>query len=72
MNVGTGSATTTQQLAERILALTSSASPLTQGPVRAGDIERSLLDVSRFEQTLGAPTPLEQGIAETARWYRER
>jgi UDP-glucose 4-epimerase len=72
MNVGTGSPTTTQQLAERILALTSSTSPLTQGPVRAGDIERSLLDVSRFEQTLGAPTPLEQGIAETARWYRER
>jgi UDP-glucose 4-epimerase len=72
MNVGTGSPTTTQQLAERILALTGSHSALTQGPVRAGDIERSLLDVSRFEQTLGAPTPLSQGIAETARWYRER
>jgi UDP-glucose 4-epimerase len=72
MNVGTGSPTTTQQLAERILALTSSASPLTQGPVRAGDIERSLLDVARLEETLGAPTPLTQGIAETARWYRER
>ena len=72
MNVGTGSPTTTQQLGERILALTSSGSALLQGPVRAGDIERSLLDVTRFEQTLGAPTPLEQGIGETARWYRER
>jgi UDP-glucose 4-epimerase len=72
MNVGTGSPTTTQQLAEHILALTGSSSPLTQGPVRPGDIERSLLDVSRFEQTLGPPTPLSHGIAETARWYRER
>lgn len=71
-NVGTGSATTTQQLAERILALTGSRSTLSHGAVRAGDIERSLLDISRFQLALGAPVTLEQGLDETARWYRAR
>lgn len=72
LNVGTGSPTTTLQLAQQITALTGSRSPIGQGGVRAGDIERSLLNASRFESALGAPTPLEQGLAETARWYRER
>jgi UDP-glucose 4-epimerase len=71
-NVGSGRATTTQQLAERIVAITSAPSSIDQGPVRAGDIERSLLDVSRFEQALGPPTPLDTGLVETARWYRAR
>jgi UDP-glucose 4-epimerase len=71
-NVGSGRATTTQQLAERVVALTGAASSIEQGGVRAGDIERSLLDVTRFEQALGKPTPLEVGLAETAQWYRDR
>ncbi len=71
-NVGSGRATTTLELAERILAITGARSSIEQGPLRAGDIERSLLDVTRFEQTLGAPTPLDTGLAETAKWYRAR
>ena len=72
VNVGSGRATTTLDLAQNILRLTDSRAAIEQGGVRAGDIERSLLDISRFEQTLGAPTSLEAGLAETARWYRER
>jgi UDP-glucose 4-epimerase len=72
MNVGSGYPTTTLELAEQILALTGSSSSIEQGGVRTGDIERSLVDVTRFEQALGAPTPLATGLAETARWYRER
>jgi UDP-glucose 4-epimerase len=72
MNVGSGHATTTLELAEQILSLIGSTSSLEQGGVRIGDIERSLLDVTRFEQVLGAPTALAVGLAETARWYRER
>ncbi|HYP90086.1 MAG TPA: nucleoside-diphosphate-sugar epimerase, partial [Polyangiaceae bacterium] len=68
-NVGSGLGTTTQQLAERILSLTGSSSGLEQAAVRAGDVRRSLLDPSRFEQALGAPTPLGSGLTETARWY---
>jgi UDP-glucose 4-epimerase len=72
MNVGSGRATTTLDLAQTILRLTESHARIEQGAVRAGDIERSLLDISRFAQALGAPTSLEAGLAETARWYRER
>jgi UDP-glucose 4-epimerase len=71
VNVGTGCPTTTQRLAERILALTNSRSHVNHGGIRAGDIERSLLDIELFEATLGAATALDVGIAETARWYRE-
>jgi UDP-glucose 4-epimerase len=71
-NVGSGRATTTLELAERILASTGARSSIQRAGIRAGDIERSLLDVTRFEQTLGAPTSLETGLAETAEWYRAR
>ena len=43
-----------------------------RGPVRAGNIQRSLRDVSRFHKPLGAPRRRTQAIAETAPWYRER
>jgi UDP-glucose 4-epimerase len=72
MNVGSGRATSTLDLAQSIVRLTDSRAAIEQGGVRAGDIERSLLAISRFEQTLGPPTSLEAGLAETARWYRER
>jgi len=68
-NVGTGIATTTQELAERILSLTGSSSSLEQAARRPGDLERSLLEPSRVEQALGSATPLSQGLTETARWY---
>lgn len=72
LNVGSGQATTTLALAERIVALCGSRSPIEPGGARPGDLERSLLDVSVFQQLFGPPTPLEQGLAATARWYRER
>lgn len=72
LNVGSGRATTTLDLAQRIVALSESSSSIGQGGVRAGDIERSLLDVARFEQALGAPTPLDAGLSATAKWYRGR
>jgi UDP-glucose 4-epimerase len=72
MNVGSGGATTTLDLAHHIIALTESRSSIEQRGVRAGDIGRSRLDVSRFAQALGAPTPLGTGLAETIRWYRAR
>jgi UDP-glucose 4-epimerase len=68
----TPSDTTTMQLAERVLSLTAARSTIEHAGVRPGDIERSLLDSTRFEQTLGMPTPLYAGLDETARWYRER
>jgi nucleoside-diphosphate-sugar epimerase len=42
-------------------------------PERAGDVRHSLADVSRAKSLLGwqARVPLEQGLAETVRWYLE-
>jgi len=70
LNVGTGEPTTTIELARHILRITGSSSPVEQGPLRVGDIERSLLDVSRFKAALGAPTSLDSGLELTAKWYR--
>ncbi|RYZ07938.1 MAG: NAD-dependent epimerase/dehydratase family protein [Myxococcales bacterium] len=70
-NVATGRATSTRALAERIAALVGTGAPVRDAPPRAGDAERSLLDPSRVESVLGALTPLEAGLLETARWYRE-
>jgi UDP-glucose 4-epimerase len=72
LNVGSGRATTTLDLAERIVALCGSHSGIEHGGVRPGDLERSLLDVSVFQQLFGSPTALETGLFATARWYRER
>ena len=68
-NVASGRATTTRQLADFVISLTRSSSGVDHGHVRAGDIERSLLDATRFEQTVGSPTSLGAGLTETARWY---
>jgi UDP-glucose 4-epimerase len=72
MNVGTGRATTTLALAQRILSLTGSSSTIMFGDPRAGDLERSLLDASAFEQVLGPPTALEIALGATANWYSAR
>jgi UDP-glucose 4-epimerase len=72
LNVGSGHATTTLDLAERIRAASGHDLELTRAVPRPGDIERSLLDVSRLQSALGAPTSLEVGLGRTFDWYRER
>jgi UDP-glucose 4-epimerase len=72
LNVGTGRAVGTRELAERVLALTGSSSPVRHGPRRAGDLARSTLDPTRLQQALGNPLPLEVGLARTAAWYAAR
>ncbi len=69
MNCGTGVATTTEQLAQVILNLSGSSSSYHHGPVRAGDLERSVLDPSLFERLIGTPVSLADGLAQTAAWY---
>ncbi len=72
LNVGTGHETSTQALAEQIASLTGGHSTLEHVPLRPGDIERSVLDTTRCREALGEPTGLSEGLAVTARWYRER
>lgn len=70
MNIGTGVETTTARLGSTILALTDSSSEVVHGDIRVGDIERSLLDSNVAKRALGGLTPLAQGLAETAAWYK--
>lgn len=71
-NVASGRSTTTRQLAERVLGLVGGGSSIAEAAARPGDVARSQLDPSRIEPLLGALTPLDDGLRETARWYRER
>ena len=72
LNVGSGAATSTGELARGLVAAASSSSPLEPSDVRAGDLERSVLDPSRFEKNIGAVTPLDAGLAATLAWFRDR
>jgi UDP-glucose 4-epimerase len=69
LNVGTGVAANTEQLASAIFQAAGRRSELTMAGPRAGDVERSVLDVTRFSAILGAPTRLADGIARTWDYY---
>lgn len=72
LNVGTGRATTTLELSE-LLARGLGVDPVREhGPRRAGDIERSVLEPNRELTAVAPPVPLEEGLAETARWFATR
>ncbi|MBG0775034.1 MAG: NAD-dependent epimerase/dehydratase family protein [Desulfovibrionaceae bacterium] len=73
-NVGTGRETTVLRLAQAVLAAAAAPGPLEFGPIRPGDIRRSVGDVTRLRERTGfAPrVPLETGIARTVAWLRER
>jgi UDP-glucose 4-epimerase len=70
LNVGSGRPTTTLTLARRILESCNATASVSDAGPRRGDVERSLLDVTRFETLLGHPTELDPGLAQTAAFYR--
>jgi len=72
MNVGTGNETTTRTLAETICRIAGHRVPLEFGPVRAGDLERSVLDPSLPERLLGRLVSLEEGLTRTHAFYAAR
>ena len=71
LNVCTGVPTDTRTLAERMREQLGSSSELRDGPHRAGDVERSVLDPTRLHAVLGEGTPLAEGLAATADWFRD-
>ena len=70
LNVGTGSAVTTLELATQIARVAGRDLRTQFGPLRAGDIERSVLDPARFTSVLGPTVPLTEGLQHTFEWYR--
>ena len=72
INVGTGSETTTTQLAELLQQHLGNSVDVSPNDKRAGDIERSVLNADRLEQLLGPAASVDMGLAETASWFRQR
>jgi UDP-glucose 4-epimerase len=69
-NVGTGVPITTAELAAQISSICGVPLRTVVGPPRAGDIERSVLDATRFRRTLGETLGLAEGLRHTFEWYR--
>ncbi|MBK9032739.1 MAG: NAD-dependent epimerase/dehydratase family protein [Myxococcales bacterium] len=67
MNVGTGRETTVRELAETVVGLAGTGVTITHAPARAGEIVRSLAQVTRATAALGvtAEVTLRDGLAAT-------
>ena len=71
VNVATGQPTSTRDLATRLLfiARPKNAPDFEAAPPRAGDVEYTVLDNTRFKLAFGTPLPLEQGLQQTYEWF---
>jgi len=72
INIASGVATTTRMLAEQLVDLVGKPAVVDDGPHRAGDLERSVLDPAVMVSILGEPTPLERGLTATTEWFRDQ
>jgi len=73
INIGTGVGTSIRQLAETVARLTHFAGRIEWDTTKPNGAMRKVLDVTRMKARLGwSPRySLEQGLAETIRWYLE-
>ncbi|MCH2201529.1 MAG: SDR family NAD(P)-dependent oxidoreductase [Fuerstiella sp.] len=72
LNIGTGTETTTRQLACSLQEHLGKSVNVTPSGHRAGDIQRSVLNGDRLTELLGKSVPLDQGLGETANWFKQR
>lgn len=68
INVGTGTGTTTRELALVLGQIAGKEPALESSEPRAGDLERSVLDPAQCERALGEMTALEKGLSHTWSW----
>ena len=71
INVCASVPTTTMELARMLETTLGVEANISFGPRRAGDVECSVLGAGP-EAPWGTPTTLEQGIAKTVAWFRQR
>lgn len=71
-NIGTGQATSVLDLAARLLLVAGRDVPIEHAPERAGEQQRSVLDVAKSRESLGwqPQVGLEEGLASTYEWFR--
>jgi UDP-glucose 4-epimerase len=72
LNIATGIDTSTRALAERLVDVVGRPAVVRDGPYRAGDLGRSVLDPTVMTSVLGEPTPLERGLVATTEWFRSQ
>lgn len=72
-NIGTGIETSVNRLAELIATAAGRPSEVRRAPARAGEIQRSALEVTKAGRELGwrPRVPLPEGLARTMRWIAE-
>lgn len=72
-NVGTGIATSVNQLADALEAVAGQGHGRTHAPARPGELQHSTLDVGKLKATGWTPSrTLHEGLAETFRWIADR
>ena len=73
-NIASGTETSVLELARTIQKITGSQSELESCPPLAGDIARSVADISRARNELKyvPKTPLEQGLSATTQWLAHK
>ena len=71
-NIGNPGEFTVRQLAERVLALTGSKSPIVQRPLPVDDPRVRQPDITRARELLGwePRIPLDEGLTRTIAWFR--
>lgn len=72
LNVGTGSETTTRQLATILQQHLGNEVEVSPNDRRAGDIQRSVLNGDRIAELLGDTVTVDEGLKETAIWFLQR
>jgi len=74
VNIGTGVATSVNDLYRRLARQVGVTRPARHAPARPGEQRKSLLDAARAKALLGwtATTPLDAGLAKTVAYFRER
>lgn len=72
LNIGTGVATSVNELYRRLGRIAGAARAPRHGPGRPGEQRRSVLDATRAKTRLGwtAATPLDEGLQRTVAWFR--
>jgi UDP-glucose 4-epimerase len=73
-NVGTGIATTVNDLAKTLLRVSNSQAPIERAPPRPGEQQHSFLDVSKAANVLAwkPVVALEEGLRESFDWFASR
>lgn len=72
LDIGTGHATTTAELAAQVQRAAGRTVPVRAAPPRPGDVRRSVLDPGGYQQQFGPLTSLADGLAQTVAWFAQQ